>query len=190
MKETSEMLEILIGKFLDGEITPSEQRMLEAELEQNPQAKELLEQLQQLHERSCEVVCSEVLEKGEPAEQIFERAWQQSRHPLRRAIQAGGYVRFAAGLAAGLVIGLSLHFTLLARLTAPSIKPPPTVVARNVPYPLDAGEPDELSVPSDRTQDVIRNVDWFNFTDDDGDQWVIEGLRENIVRPVAYSGDL
>ena len=56
MSMKQEMLEILIGKYLDGEITPSEQQILQKELESNPQAKELLEQLQDLHERSCEAV--------------------------------------------------------------------------------------------------------------------------------------
>lgn len=190
MNMTEEMLEILMGKFLDGEITPSEQRMLEAAVEENPQAKELLEQLQQLHERSCEVVASEVLEKGEPAEQVFERAWQQSKHPLRRVIRVGGHIRFAAGLAAGLVIGLALHFALLARSAPPSMPTQPTMVTQDVPYPSGIGKSDVLPVPPDQTRNVIRNVDWFNFTDDDGDQWVVEGLRENIVRPAAYSGDL
>ncbi|MHC4575000.1 MAG: anti-sigma factor family protein [Planctomycetota bacterium] len=41
----SETLEILIGKYLDGEITPAEQRVLETELKNNPHAGELLEQL-------------------------------------------------------------------------------------------------------------------------------------------------
>ena len=46
---TNEILEILIGKYLDGEITPSEQQMLEEALVSEPQARELLEQLQNLH---------------------------------------------------------------------------------------------------------------------------------------------
>jgi len=45
MNMTQEMLEILIGKYLDGEITPTEQSMLEAELDSDAQAKELLRQM-------------------------------------------------------------------------------------------------------------------------------------------------
>ena len=41
MKMTEEIFELLIGKYLDGEITPSEERLLEAELERNPKAAEL-----------------------------------------------------------------------------------------------------------------------------------------------------
>ncbi len=42
MNMTQEMLEILIGKYLDGEITPSEQCILQTELERDIKAKELL----------------------------------------------------------------------------------------------------------------------------------------------------
>ena len=88
MSMTEEILEVLIGKYLDGEITPSEQRMLEAELNRNPGAEELLRQFQDLNERSSEVVTSELLARGEHPEEIFERAWQQhSKKPSGRIIR-------------------------------------------------------------------------------------------------------
>ncbi|MHC4169259.1 MAG: anti-sigma factor family protein [Planctomycetota bacterium] len=113
MNMTQEALEIMIGKYLDGEITPSEQRLLEAELDRDPQSKELLGQLQEMHERCGEVVAAELLGRGESADEIFERAWRrQSGQPLRLMAKMRGHVRFAVGLAAGLVIGLALHFVL------------------------------------------------------------------------------
>ena len=38
-----QMIELLIGKFIDSEITPAEQRLLDAELLRNPQTRRLLE---------------------------------------------------------------------------------------------------------------------------------------------------
>jgi len=194
MKETDEMLEILIGKHLDGEITPSEQRMLQAELDNNFQARELLEQLEDLHQRSREVVASEIHEYGKAAGEIFERAWKQSafggKHRLRRMIKPRGYLRFAAGLAAGIAIGLALHFALVTRSTLVSNQVQPNMVAKNLDNEANVQRPILQLFPSDLTGDVIRNVDWYSFTDENGDQWLIEGFRENIVRPAAYDADL
>ncbi len=191
MNMTQEMLEILIGKYLDGEITPSEQHILQTELDCNPQAKELLEQLQDLHERSCEAVATEIIGQGKKAQEIFEQAWQrQAANPLRRILKMDGRLRFAAGLAAGLIIGLMLHFVLPFVSTTQSPDVPANIVAQNAGNQMDAGQqtyPQPLINPAGNS---LRNVDWYSFTDNQGNQWLIEGLRENTVRPAVYYGDL
>ena len=191
MSMKQETLEILIGKHLDGEITPSEQQILQKELENHPQAKELLHQLQDLHERSHQAITSEILEAGKEAGEIFGRAWQrQATNPLRRILKPDGRLRFAAGLAAGLAIGLILHF-VLPLASAPQSEPIPTnVVAQNTNDKIDA---EKFALPQllmDPAGNTIRNVDWYSFTDNQGNQWLIEGLRENMVKPAAYYGDL
>ncbi len=187
MSMTEEMLEILIGKYLDGEITPSEQQMLEAALDNDSNARKLLEHLQDLHERSREVIASEILQKGKAAEEILEQAWRhQAKHPLRRKINAAGWLRFVSGLAAGLVIGLALHATLLTQSTPQGNQTPLNVTARNEDYQPDVPRPTLLTLPLRGARNVTRNVDWYSFTDENGDQWLIEGLRENVVRPAVY----
>ena len=191
MDMTQEMLEILIGKYLDGEITPSEQQILQTELDCNPKAKELLEQFQDLHERSCEAVASEIIGRGKEAGEIFERAWQrQAANPLRRILKMNGRLRFAAGLAAGLIIGLMLHFVLPLVSTSQRPDVPMNIVAKNAGNQMDA---DQLTYPEPLINPAVnslRNVDWYSFTDNQGNQWLVEGLRENTVRPAAYYGDL
>ena len=188
---TQEMLEILIGKYLDGEITPSEQRILEAELERDPQAKALLPQLQHLHERSCEAIGSEIIEPGRTAEDVFEHAWQQqARHLLPLMMRKSGALRFAAGVAAGLIIGLALHF-VLPYVSKPQGDPvAPSAFVQNTDDQADVERPDFPRLLPDSAGNVFRNVDWYSFTDKQGNQWLIEGLREDVVRPAAYSGDL
>ena len=191
MNMTQEMLEILIGKYLDGEITPSEQQILQKRLGNNPHAKELLEQFQALNERSCEAVASEIIGRGKEAEEIFEQAWQrQAANPLHRVLKMDGRLRFAVGMTAGLAIGLMLHFVLPFAST-PQRPPVPTdMLAQNTDNQIDAGQfplPESLTNPAENT---LRNVDWYSFTDNQGNQWLIEGLRENNVRPAAYYGDL
>lgn len=191
MNMTQEMLEILIGKYLDGEITPSEQHILQTELDCNPKAKELLEQLQDLHERSCQAVASEIIERGKDTGEIFEQAWQrQAANPLHRVLKMNGWLRFAAGLAAGLIIGLMLHFVLPLISTTQSLDVPANIVAKNANNRMDAEQqtyPQPLINPAGNS---LRNVDWYSFTDKQGNQWLIEGLRENTVRPAVYYGDL
>lgn len=205
MSAADDRLEILIGKLLDGEISPAEQRLLERELERDGQARELLEQLQALHECSREVVTHDVLEAGADLGEVFERAWQQNKRSLwRRVVQADGPLRrvpqtlriafgeprFAVGLAAGFLLGLSLHFVLV-RGSGPVVETPsPPRIARAVSPGLD--QPSgvapvfETSVP----REVMRKVDWYGFTDQAGNQWLIEGIREGMVKPAAYHGDL
>ncbi len=188
MKNVDDMLDILIGKYLDGEISPTEQYMLDERLQRDSQAKELFEQFQDLHRRSQEAVGSEIMDRGKAPEEIFEKAWQQqTKQPLRRVIPKyfgmSGRLRFAVGLAAGLIIGLTLHFVLSNQLISTSYEPPVKTVAQN--YELSA-KPVEQS----GGENVVRNVDWYNFTDDDGQQWLIERVRQDVVRPAVYSQGL
>jgi hypothetical protein len=191
MNMTQETLEILIGKYLDGEITLSEQQILQKRLDSDPHAKELLEQLQALNERSYEVVTTEIIGRGKDAEEIFEQAWQrQEANPLRRILKMDGRLRFAAGLAAGLAIGLMLHFVLPFISTPPKPTAPANILAQNTENQMDTEQfavPESLTNPAENT---LRNVDWYSFTDKQGNQWLIEGLRENIVTPAVYYEDL
>lgn len=191
MNMKQEILEILIGKYLDGEITPSEQQILQKQLDSDPRAKELLEQLRILHERSCEAVASEIMGRGKEAEEIIEQAWQrQAANPLRRVLRMDGRLRFAVGLAAGLVIGLLLHFVPPFVSTTEKPPVPANVLAKNTNNQADMGQLTNSQTPTDTAENSLRNVDWYSFTDKQGNQWLIEGLREDTVRPAAYYGDL
>lgn len=174
-----EMFEILIGKYLDGEITLSEQRIFEMELERNPDCQELLRGFQDLHRSSCELVTTELLGRGETAEEIFRRAQHvRSKHPMRRIFRMGGWLRFAAGVAAGLAIGLALHFL------------PSNAVIPNTDNQISSDTPIIQPLQIRTADNPVRQIDWYSFTDDQGNQWLIEGLSENIVRPAVYNGGL
>ena len=191
MNMTQEMLEIMMGKYLDGEIAPSEQRLLEAELDRNPQARELLAQSREMHERCSEAVASELLGRDRTPEEIFERAWQRrSKQPLRSVMKMRGRVRFAAGLAAGLAMGLALHF-VLPIVSKPGGEPAgPDIVVQDTQSEVDARQQTFEGPATDPAGEMILNVDWYNFTDRQGNKWLVEGLREDTVRPAAYYGDL
>ena len=184
MNITDDMLEVLIGKYIDGEITPSEQGMLDGAMEKDPTVKELLERLAELHETSAEAIGSEVLDRGKSAEEIIYLAWRGKRHG-RAKIFSSGVLRFAAGLAAGLLIGLALHFILTDGSQGLGDEIEPRVIANNTADQIEVRRMAPLA-----GRDVIRNVDYFGFTDKDGGKWLVEGLREGMVRPAVYYGDL
>ena len=191
MSMIDDRLEILIGKFIDGEISPAEQRWLDAELQRNEDARELLEQLRMLSECGRQVVTSEVLEQGKPPEEILQRTWQRHEgSPWRRVVKADGHLRFAAGLAAGFLLGLILHFALVGGHTAGTdvVDRPPVARSAAVPVGTDYDETGEAARGYRRP--VMRNVDWYGFTDRTGQQWLVEGIREGSVRPAVYRGDL
>ena len=43
--------------------------------------------------------------------------------------------------------------------------------------------------PADPRQ-ITREVDWYVYTDRAGNQWLIEGTHEGMVKPAAYGGRL
>jgi hypothetical protein len=101
-----------------------------------------------------------------------------------------GHLRFAVGLAAGFLLGVFVHF-LSVWGTRPSVQAPePTRVARDVPSETDNRIGVPAPVERQLVHPVTREVDWYMFTDPTGNQWLIEGMREGVVKPAAYRGEL
>ncbi|MHC4758237.1 MAG: hypothetical protein ACYTE8_06245 [Planctomycetota bacterium] len=187
----AEILEILIGKYIDGEITPREQEILDEEMERDFETRELIKQLKELDDRSREAVTAGILEHGKDTGDIFERAWRQRKNPLFNFLtSSAGWLRFASGLAAGLLIGIGLHFVLSSQPVPPNgVQGQLSAIqAPQVTGSVQRARTAELSNGSTKT--VNRNVDWFSFTDKSGDQWIVEGLRKDVVRPASYSKQL
>lgn len=188
---TEDKLEILIGRFLDGELSPGEQRVLDHELDRNHRAKELLDELRDLCGCTRELIGSQVTESGAGAQAVFERAWQRRQRPSwRRLVRASGHLRFAAGLAAGFLLGTVLHFILVWGPT-PAGKPvtPPPVVRADLPEMSIQEAPSQPTSLGDPRR-ITRKVDWYSFTDENGSQWLAEAVREGVAKPAVYYDDL
>ena len=191
MSAPDDRLEMLIGKLLDGEISPRGRSLLESELQRDARARDLLEQMRTLHECSCGVVTHEIFGRGADPEDLFERAWQQDRTSFwRRLAAADRHLRFVAGVAAGLLLGLALHFVAL-QPSKPLMNTPSEPLAVGS-VPSGWGGPTGIRPvrqPADPRQ-ITRLVDWYVITDQAGNQWLIEGTREGLVKPAAYGGSL
>lgn len=102
-----QMLEILISKYIDSEITPAEQKMLDAELQSNPEAQETLKTLEQLRDQSQQMIKEEVLLSGAPASTIIEQALAQSSRPRKqKGTPCRRWYRDPISLAACFILGL------------------------------------------------------------------------------------
>jgi anti-sigma factor RsiW len=189
MNESNDRLEILIGRLVDGEISPGERRILERELETNGPARELLAQLRDLRQQSCHAVAAEV-SGGASADLIFERAWQQNaKSSYRRVFRIDGRIRFAVGLAAGLILGLVLHFVAVRGSNAPAQPPGQSrLVATEALREVGEQTAPVQMARQEVSPPVTRQVDWFVFTSPTGEQWLVEGVREGQVKTAEYRG--
>ena len=75
----NEKLEILMGKFFDGEIEPSEKRLLDAHLAKDPLNRRLFEEFQMLHiQAQAELAC--LADQGQPFESILPLRGTSAAH--------------------------------------------------------------------------------------------------------------
>jgi len=191
MSVADDRLELLIGRLFDGELSAAQRRDLEAEVERSPEARALLEHMRWVHECCDEAIARDVVGPDTAAAEVFQRAWEDRGGPIRRRFtgRTGG-LRFGAGLAAGFLLGLAVHFAIV-RESIPSPDPraqrPPTSESLTASNDLFDGV--KLRGPED-AEHVIRRVDWYGFTDRGGNQWLIEGIREDVARPAVHYTDL
>jgi len=181
MNLDQETLELLMGKHLDGEISSAEARLLQTRLEQDAGARQLLDQLQDLHQSSQQAVTEAVLGRGRSAQDIIDAALQQSQgHRPLRILRRWVFTQFAAGLAAGLLIASAGAFLLNPNTGQEPSGPVARHTTGSEPAP-------EWTQSNPRVQ---RNVDWIVFTDKLGQHYLLEGLREDRrIIPAAYRGD-
>lgn len=173
-------IEILINKFIDKEISPEEQQMLQKILAEDAEARQLLSELQSIDGKASEALKVQA-SKGRSFNDIFEDASRESRNMPARGSKIFTRMNFAAGLAAGLIIGLSIHLTL-QNIKENTVRQQPTASKSNS---IKSTQPLFYE-----NRGTIQNVDYYHLTDDRGNQWLIEGYRQDIVKPAVYNRGL
>lgn len=213
-----EMLDILIGKYLDSEITPAEQRLLDAALEANAEALRRLAAMRALHEATAEAL-SAAGERGRAPEEVFAAAeaafeGRARRVAGRRRIVAAAMMAVAA--VAGFVVGAAVY-GLLTRPGTPAMSRPepegmpmaaqrePDINAseRRESATVATAEPGEtIREATERRLREVRPAEawgptgWptiYSFQDAGGREWLVETYPESqgsAVQTAAYHGDL
>jgi len=203
-----EMLETLIGKYIDSEITPAEQRLLDDELMDNPQGRLLLRQFQQMHEQTRQLVSQEILPAGDSPETIFSRArWAEERSSGSTKIFRGKWSNLAASVAAALLVGLLGYAAYRGQTHQSDISPAKNdtdMMAGNSGI-SDSGTTVAVAGvannPAAESPRMLRQTNPYRFShlpdvivysDPSGSQWLLEVVPEKAtqVQNVAYQGDI
>lgn len=185
----NEMTEILISKYLDSEITPAEQRMLDKALAESNEARAYFEAMLLLKDQSEQVLAEEVLERCQPAETIIAQAFAQADRPRHYQFKVPAWMRVAATIAAGFILGvIALAFWQSRDAQLPEPVEPTVADTQTVDgTQLAADEPVTPSLPS---VPLRRRVEYYPFRDRQGEEYLIERYRDSAVAPVGYQGDL
>ena len=185
----NEKFQILITKYLDGEIDPDENKLLQTHLDENPEARNLFMKMRQIHKESQDALSNEIMNESSAFDDIFENAWQHSDiFSANKPMRLNRLANFAAGLAAGLIISLTVYFVFSpenSNITNPQI----ANVTDNGTSPrvMKIASPQLKTFPR---RPVTHNVDWYILTNEDGDKWLVEGHRDDMATPVIYHGNL
>jgi anti-sigma factor RsiW len=179
-------IEVLINRYLDGEISAREMEDLRSMVEGDDEARDLFGQMQQLHHACQEAVQTRVLQPGRPVEDLIASAWDgRNSHAWTGRARRIVFSPFAYGLAAGLLIALCAHLLLT------SLQPPaaiPGVSFRRVAAPMNVGKQGMVTTASAdefSQEDRLPQVNYYSYTDSQGTKWIIEGVSEERVRTVA-----
>lgn len=167
-------IELWISQYLDGQLDPTAAECLSEQLAADDQTRQRLEKWFTLHQAARQTV-PQAVQRGKSFDQIFAAACQQTRRAHRwAALRRWG--RFAAGLAAGILVALS------AQVSAPKW------AYRQQTTPSTAG----WAMPSLLTTfPEMHDIDYYDYTDSSGARWLLEIVRQPISsQPVVYYQDL
>jgi len=104
-----------------------------------------------------------------------------------RVVMPGGVLKFVAGLAAGILVGVGVH-VFMSGSPAGSAPPAQAYAANTQPRQVTRYVTDLPPAQPERSGGGTRNMDLFSFTDDSGTEYLIEGYRENVVKPALRGG--
>ncbi|MCP4713067.1 MAG: hypothetical protein GY869_30935 [Planctomycetes bacterium] len=192
---SEELTELLIGKFLDSEITPAEQQLLEIELQKNPESQKLLDELKQFHELAAQALDQELNESDTSCEEIFQRASAQVPDPKKQRIIRFNLWQKAASIAAMLMIGFSVYLVLVQSNQVTNMVDTQIEGATLPPVPSRDGE---IAINQDQTSTgTIQPVrygppgsDFYYVRSPDGTEWLIQKSPQNQIRRASYNGEI
>jgi hypothetical protein len=187
MSDRDPHLEVLINRYLDGEISAREMEDLRAMVDGDDEARDLFGQMQQLHHACQEAVQTHVLQPGLPVEDLIARAWEgRTWRAWTGKAKRVVFSQFTYGLAAGLVVAVGAYLLLTSLQPSAST---PGVGLRRLAAPVNAGRQGEgmPTTLADETsqEERLPQVNYYSYTDSQGTQWIIEGVSEERVRTVA-----
>jgi hypothetical protein len=179
----SKDIETVINLYLDGQLSAAQKKDMERAMEVDPDARALFEQL-----RQTDALMKSAAEVFPDDSDSFETSYSQARDSFSTS-ETGhlfSFLRFASGVAAGLLIALGLFF--IYTKSSPTEPPDPPQIAKDDQQKNSTSEKDRytLSYPKEVTP-LVHNVDLYYYKDKEGNEWLIEGIRHEMVKHAAGS---
>lgn len=179
----SKDIEKMIHLYLDAELDAEQRAQVEQMLENDMESRRLYDQLQQAHS----VLQKAVDAVGRGSDSSFEMIYAQARDSFADRPAATGrlwYLQFAVGLAAGLLLALGL-FGLYKYTASTPDSAGPQLTQSDPRNSIDADDLRRVSRFSDDVKPQIHEVDLYYYVDPDGREWLIEGVRHEVVKQAS-----
>lgn len=178
-------IEKLINLDLDNQLSVPQKQQLQEAMDNDPEIARTVQQLRQADAAIKQALSASTQESDDS----FETVWTQARdsRAVKSQTRWPQRLRFVTGLAAGLVIGLAVHWMNSDHGTPAVIAPQPSSEIANADLQPSTGSNRLLEPYTDATnqQPSIHNVDLYYFKDQQGRQWLVEGIRHEMIQQAS-----
>lgn len=181
-------IEKTINLYLDGQLTPVQREEMEKLIESDRDVRVLFEQLRQ----TDAMIKSAAAAFDESREDSFEAIYSQARDSVaarHTSLRWSSVLRFGAGIAAGLLIAAGLFYLYTA--SSQSMTPEWKQIAQGDQQDdLISDDVHRASACQKEVRPLVHDVDLYYYKDDNGNEWLIEGIRHEVVKQASAGGKL
>ena len=181
-------IEKSINLYLDGQLSPAQREELKNLIETDPDVRTLFEQLQQ----ADAMIMNAAGAFDETCDGSFETIYSQARDSLTTQyapIRLSGVLRFGTGIAAGLLIAAGM-FCLYTK-SSPTAPPEPTRIAKDDQHEDLTPKEVRQALPYQKeVTPLVHDVDLYYYKDAEGNEWLIEGIRHEMVKQASAGSSL
>ena len=148
-------------------------------VDSDEQARDLFEQMRQLDRACQDAIQTQVLQSDRPVEDLITGAWEdQISRAWTGRVKRLVFSQFAYGLAAGLLVAVSLHLAMTA-LRPTAVSP----VRVGQPFAASSGRAQAVTAADE--EDALPQVNVYYYRDSQGNLWAIPALSEQRVLTAA-----
>ncbi len=175
----NEELDNWINLYLDNQLNQAQSELFEQTMADNSEIRQQYEQAME----TDRILKKHLYQTKDDHDEHFRVILSQACDCLPDKVRpesSCGIIRFITGLAAGLLIGVSASFFyehFRSGIHKTNLSNQIVDVKANSTFPTQKDVDPVPYTPS--VSPVVRDIDWYLYTDDEGGQWVFESIREN-----------
>lgn len=178
-------IETTINLYLDGRLSPAQQEDMKKALAADPDAQVLFEQLCRTDALIKSAGSAFGDDRGASFESIYTQA-KDSAASINADIRRSSFLRFVSGVAAGLLIAVGLFVGY--KTVSFEKNPKPAVIATgDSPDNVAPGQIRPAISRSGDQKPYVHDVDLYYYKDEQGNEWLVEGVRHEVVKQASAS---